>query len=96
MANTTTADGTCTSGAIQIAADYLNNGKTDWFLPSKDELAQLYVQKATVGGFSTGYYWSSTERDASNAWLQSFAAGYQPSTTKADPSYYVRPVRAFG
>jgi hypothetical protein len=41
MANTTTAAATCTSGAIQVAADYVNNGKTDWHLPSMVELYKL-------------------------------------------------------
>ncbi|MBJ7488676.1 MAG: DUF1566 domain-containing protein [Ilumatobacteraceae bacterium] len=41
MSNTTTADSTCTSGAIRVAADYTNNSKTDWHLPSKDELNQM-------------------------------------------------------
>ena len=41
MSNTATADSTCTSGAIQVAADYTYNSKTDWHLPSKDELNQL-------------------------------------------------------
>ncbi len=56
MSNTTTADSTCTSGAIRVAADYTNNSKTDWHLPSKDELNQMckwqrgvaWVSDATV------------------------------------------------
>jgi hypothetical protein len=52
MANTTSADAVCTSGAIQIAADYSNNGKTDWHLPSKYELNELckYAGQETTGG----------------------------------------------
>jgi hypothetical protein len=95
MSNTTTADSTCTSGAIQVAADYANNSKTDWHLPSKDELAQLYIQRTTVGGFSPGYYWSSSEYDVGDAWGQSFIDGYQGYLAKG-ATYYVRPVRAFG
>ena len=95
MANTTTADTTCTTGAIQIAAGYTNNSKSDWHLPSKDELNQLYIQSAAVGGFSTVAYWSSSEVGASFAWLQHFGAGIQASITKGN-AYYVRPVRAFG
>jgi len=96
MANTTTADTTCTSGAIQSAADYTNNGKTDWHLPSRGELFQLYIQKTTVGGFSSGYYWSSSEVVASSpVWDQDFDLGNQSNASK-DTTDYVRPVRAFG
>jgi hypothetical protein len=95
MSNTTTADSTCDSGAIQVAAAYTNNSKTDWHLPSKDELAQLYAQSTTVGGFSTGYYWSSSELDATTAWLQRLSSVTPGNAPKAW-TYYVRPVRAFG
>jgi hypothetical protein len=71
------------------------NNLLDWYLPSKDELAQLYAQRTTVGGFSTGYYWSSSELDATTAWFQRFSSGAQGNAGK-DYTYYVRPVRAFG
>ena len=96
MSNTTSARTTCTtSGAIKAAADYTNNGKTDWHLPSKDELNQLYSQKTTVGGFSAGYYWSSSEVGALIAWGRSFINGLQDPSLKSS-TLYVRPVRAFG
>jgi hypothetical protein len=66
----------------------------DWFLPSKDELAQLYSQKATVGGFAENNYWSSSEA-AAEAWYQSFSGGGQGGAPKGFAAYYVRPVRAF-
>jgi hypothetical protein len=106
MANTTSADAVCTSGAIQVAAEYVNNGKTDWHLPSKDELNELYkyayqrrqrqVGRAPRPGFSTDDYWSSSEYSATYAWFQlfGFGAGAQPNTTKA-ATFRVRPVRAF-
>jgi hypothetical protein len=96
MSNTKTADSSCTSGAIQVAADYTNNSKTDWHLPSKNELAQLYAERTTVGGFSTGSYWSSSEDSyALYAWGQWFFAGTSDPYSK-NATAYVRPVRAFG
>jgi hypothetical protein len=94
MSNTTTADSTCTSGAIQVAADYTNNGKTDWHLPSKDELNQMYVNKVAIGDFAIAIYWSSSENDAATAWYQGFGGGYQDYADK-EFSDRVRPVRAF-
>jgi uncharacterized repeat protein (TIGR02543 family) len=87
-----------TASAAQLCRAYTGGGKTDWYLPSKDELAQLQIQRATVGGFVlNNFYWSSSEYDASHAWLISFfpdGIAY-PLIAKTD-SYYVRPVRAFG
>ena len=98
MPSTTDARSRCTSGAIQVAADYANNSKTDWHLPSQDELAQLYAQRTTVGGFSAGNYLSSSENPYPNqyVWYQSFPNGYQSFSSKVWPGFYVRPVRAFG
>jgi len=110
MSNTTTADTTCTSGAIQVAADYTNNSKTDWYLPSRAELNELckYAQTQTTGttseicnttgnirgGFAADRYWSSSEGAANFAWYQYFHLGLQFNNFKANSSY-VRPVRAF-
>ncbi len=50
-----------------------------------------------VGGFANGfpgYYWSSTEDDTFNAWLQNFDDGFQLDYNKGY-SNYVRAVRAF-
>jgi len=92
-----------TSYAAGVARAYTGGGFTDWFLPSKDELNQMYRNKATInttasanGGsnFSTNFYWSSTEYDSNNAWGQFFDNGVQYVGTK-DGTYNVRAVRAF-
>jgi titin len=95
MSNTTTADNTCASGAIQVAADYATTSKRDWHLPSKDELAQLYIQRTIVGFSTLFYYWSSSEYDGFKAWGQEFGSGDVRFNNK-DFVSLVRPVRAFG
>ena len=99
--NTTTADTTCTTGAVQTAVDYTApsfNGvaKDDWWLGSIGEMMLMYtnLRQAGVGGFSTDFYWSSSEYDGPNAWGQHFGGGGQYFSSKFN-SGYVRPVRAF-
>ena len=46
--------------AARLAYDYFLGGFDDWFLPSKWELHELYLNRAFVGGL-TGRYWSSSE-----------------------------------
>lgn len=52
-------------------------GYDDWYLPSKVELDYMYVLKSEIGGFSSAYYWSSTEYNSLYAWIQSFYDGSQ-------------------
>ena len=65
-----------------------------WHLPSKNELSWLYEQKSVVGGFASSFYWSSTETNSTNAWLQNFTIGSQNYYYKYF-TYRVRAVRAF-
>lgn len=70
------------------------NNKNDWFLPSIDELKQLYSQKRIVGGFLEENYWSSSEKNSNEAWMQDFNNNGKKYDQKSK-TYYVRPVRAF-
>ena len=80
--------------AAAMARSYQGGGYDDWYLPSKDELNQLYINKGLIGGFHNFFYWSSTEYDQNSAWMQFFSNGVQFSYLKSG-TYYVRAVRAF-
>ena len=84
--------------AAKLATDYevIVDGATyyDWFLPSKNELAILYLNNEAVGGFADGYYWSSSEDGNDGAWGQDFGNGDQGGYVKAN-TFRVRAVRAF-
>ena len=78
--------------AKAVCHDFVDNGYSDWFLPNKDQLNMLYLQKSIVGGFadySTGY-WSSSEFTVTSAWLQLFVNGFQSHGHKR----YLNRVRA--
>ena len=80
--------------AARLCYDFELGGYDDWFLPSKDELNELYKQKDTVGDFASSYYWSSSELSSSLAWRQGFPNGSQYYYGKYGDNY-VRAVRAF-
>ena len=83
-----------TSYAAGWARAYNGGGRTDWYLPSKDELNKLFLHQAAIGGFGPNYYWSSSEVDAGTAWTQAFDLSNQYAYSKNGPSY-VRAVRSF-
>ena len=96
-----------TGGAAKVCNDYSITVNeitySDWFLPSKDELNQMYTNKATINttaaansgsNFSNVYYLSSTEYDVNSAWGQNFDFGGRTNIPK-NYSTKVRAVRAF-
>jgi hypothetical protein len=83
------------AAAVVAALAYTSGSKNDWYLPSKDELNELYLVRTTVGGFKLDYYWSSSANGEVNAFGQAFdALGRQNSLDKPEGNF-VRPVRAF-
>ena len=70
------------------------NGFNDWFLPSKGELNQMYLNKNSIGSFANDEFWSSSEASMDNAWVQNFTNGKQENCAKNNLKN-VRAIRAF-
>ncbi len=100
--NTIDIEAVCsTSGtAADLCANYSYGGYSDWFLPSKDELNQIFINLKSygVGGLGEAIYLSSSEYSSGYAWGQVFGVGnnygiqysYNKSFTER-----VRAIRAF-
>jgi hypothetical protein len=79
---------------------YTNNDKRDWFLPSMDELNELYKNRSAVGNIffdfgTTPWFWSSTQNTNQTAVTQHFQDnGIQFNSNKGS-TFLVRAVRAF-
>ena len=80
--------------AAKIADNYVLNGFTDWFLPSIDELNLVFIQRDVIGGFTYGWYSSSTEYNATKTLSQSFSNDVKNYYSKS-VSLSVRAIRAF-
>ena len=92
----------CASGsAAEIASNLNENGFDDWFLPSADELNELYSSVSIVsnaitsngGDVVSNSYWSSTEVDINNAIWWNINQGF--NIPKDNDFLGVRAIRAF-
>ena len=88
------------SSAASEALAYESGGYSDWYLPSTDELVEMYItigqgsENGNIGGFSNNVYWSSSEGNDSNAWFVNFNNGFTYSNDKYN-TFRVRVIRAF-
>lgn len=87
----------CTGNTMIAATACYNlslNGYTDWFLPSKDELNEIFKYKNLIPNLSyIDNYWSSSQFNQDCAWLQYFVNGTQSGLGGKDQLYRVRPIR---
>tara|TARA_B110000240_G_scaffold164902_1_gene185417 strand:+ start:39 stop:611 length:573 start_codon:yes stop_codon:yes gene_type:complete len=89
--------------AANICANLTLGGYSDWFLPSRNELNEMYLNigqgnalgVGNIGGFTNGDYWSSTQHSNYSAWGQSFINGSQINVGKFIYSTNLRAIRAF-
>mgnify|MGYP006124239829 CR=1 FL=1 len=91
--------------AVNLCVNNTAQGYSDWFLPSKDELNQMYLNMVVINTtaesnegvpFADLYYWSSSkyEYNLTNAWVQNFNDGWQHDVKKKS-HYSVRAIRSF-
>ena len=78
----------------KVCASYTGGGYSDWYLPSRDELAvmrkNLMGHDPILGGFSPGVYWSSSlSSNGYNVWFDYYNFG-SPSNINE-----YRPIRAY-
>ena len=95
-----------TSYAAGLARDYNGGGYTDWFLPSRNEAYQMFINKALINNTAAAnsgsdltedaYYWSSSEKNnnVTLAWFFEISNGGSGVVSKGT-TYNVRAVRAF-
>ncbi len=90
------ADCTTAGIAADICINLDLNGYSDWFLPSKDELSEMYLKLKVngFGDFASEYYWSSSEGDDLAAWRSWFVNG-SPNFGSKLGGWRVRAIRAF-
>jgi len=80
--------------AAQVCAELEFGGFKDWYIPSRDELDQIYGQlkRRNLGDFKNGWYWSSSINDNIYPFRQNFSNG-EIGTGYREWRQYVRPIR---
>jgi hypothetical protein len=95
----TIMDGCATAGiAARICGDLQLNGYSDWYLPSKDELNKLHINRKAIGHFVSAAYWSSSHSHKGMVWIQAFEGKNTGMQLYANQQYAkcrARAVRAF-
>lgn len=80
--------------AARICGDLVLSGYSDWYLPSRNELLTLYLNRLAIGGFSSNIYWSSSQVNSNDARYVNFSSDNASIGFKTS-AYHVRAIRSF-
>jgi len=81
--------------AANLCLDFNINAYSGWFLPSQDELLELYHKRYLIGaGLAGNYYWTSSQANEYQAIVVNFNNGETTNISK-DNSKPIRCVRSF-
>jgi len=83
------------TNAASLARAYNGGGYNDWYLPSKDEMNKLWINKDYIGGFLSYWMWTSSEQSLAHAWVQLGTTGTQTNQVKYYTTARSRPIRSF-
>jgi hypothetical protein len=93
-----------TSYAAGLARSHNGGDFTDWYLPSRDEMNKIYLNKNSISGFYRAWngnwasYWTSSENttgmSASFAYITDLNDGSMGQSEKRF-EYRIRPIRSF-
>lgn len=81
--------------ATKLCYDLVLNGYSDWYLPSRNEMSKMILNKNAIGGFSSANYWSSSEFDSLNAYYSNFTSNNSNLVGAKNTVANVRAVRSF-
>ena len=84
-----------TTAAASICAGLSLGDKTDWFLPSRNELIALAQIRGQFEIPNEGLFWSSSQATDSSAYIVYFTTGNSTTQDKTLNTRLTRAVRAF-
>ncbi len=97
--NTPTIVANCATAGIaaRLANDLVLNSFSDWFLPSLEELLEVYANLASagLGSFVNQSYWSSTQASATEAFTVDMNNGNANQHNKSQTNRHTRAMRRF-
>lgn len=89
-------NGTTSVYAARACRDFRGGNFADWYLPAKDELNMMYELKSVIKNFGNNIYWSSSQYDVGEIWVQDFENGQQHLDNASDGAgVAVRAIRAY-